>query len=49
MELAGVKNLPTLSLTNTKITDAGLQELARFKYLITLTLHSLKVTDTILK
>ena len=32
-ELAGLKSLQTLNLTNTQVTDAGLKELAELKSL----------------
>ena len=40
-ELAGLKSLQTLNLSNTKVTDAGLKELAGLK-----SLQALDLNDT---
>jgi carbon storage regulator CsrA len=44
--LAFLKQLRSLSLYNTKVTDAGVKELASFKLLLSLDLSNTKVTDT---
>src|SRR5262245_45679699 len=48
-ELAAMKELHTLDLTQTKITDAGLKELGALKGLQTLNLTNTRVTDIGLK
>ena len=45
-ELAALKNLTALDLSDTRVTDAGVKELASLKKLTTLTVHFTKVTDT---
>jgi len=47
--LAGLKNLTTLRLRNTKVTDAGLKELTNLTNLTTLDLAGTRVTDEGLK
>ena len=44
-ELKALKQLHTLNLNNTQVTDAGLKELAPHKQLQILELGSTKVTD----
>jgi hypothetical protein len=48
-ELAGMKDLATLDLSNTQITDAGLKELAGLPNLTRLSLGSTRITGTGLK
>ena len=48
-ELAGLKSLRDLNLSNTRVTDAGMKEVARFKNLRVLYLDKTAVTDLGLK
>jgi Leucine-rich repeat (LRR) protein len=48
-ELKDLKNLTTLDLSETKITDAGLKELRELKKLASLSLANTQITDTGLK
>ena len=48
-ELVHFKNLTTLGLQGTSVTDTGLKELARFQHLTALDLSDTTVTDAGLK
>src|ERR687884_2273610 len=48
-ELKGLKQLTSLALYNSQVTDAGLKEIADLKQLTTLYLNNLRVTDAGLK